>query len=73
MYDNEHVPITPGDLMAEIASILAKGYQRYRKGRHIAADSGSAPDNVAKVTESEAITENELDGSGQQSRCSTAS
>jgi hypothetical protein len=73
MNNSEHVPMTPDDAVVEIASILAKGYLRHRKGRHIAADTVKSPHNLGKVTESVAVTENELDASGHHSRCSTAS
>lgn len=66
MQSNKHIPGTLGDVTAEIALILARGYMRYRRGRRLAPDFGKSVDNVAQVEESEAITEKRLDCSGHR-------
>jgi len=67
MQTNEHLPSTLDEAVAEIASILAQGYMRSRKGRRLPRDSGSRADDVAQVEESEAFTRKRLDDSGHRS------
>ncbi len=64
MQSNEHIPGTLDDVTEEIASILANGYMRYRRGRQLAVDSGIPAEDVAQVAESKAVTEKRLDCSG---------
>ena len=61
MQSNEHIPGTLDEVVMEIASILANGYMRYRRGRQLALDSNSPATDVA---ESEVLTEKRLDCSG---------
>ncbi|MCJ2540367.1 MAG: aminotransferase class V-fold PLP-dependent enzyme [Candidatus Thermoplasmatota archaeon] len=56
----------PIKAVAEIASILAHGYMRSRRGRRLPPDSGNRADDVAQVEESEVFTEKRLDGSGHR-------
>ena len=39
MQANEHVPASLEEVTSEIATILARGYMRHRKGRRLAPDS----------------------------------
>jgi len=67
MQTNEHLPGTLDDTVSEIASILAQGYLRCRKGRRLASSAGGNRPYVAQVQESEAVTEKRLDSSGHRS------
>ena len=67
MQANEHVPASLEEVTSEIATILARGYMRHRKGRHLAFDSDGGAAHVAQVEESEAFTEKRLDVSGHRS------
>jgi len=64
---NEHVPISLDEVTSEIATILARGFMRHRKGRHLAFDSDGGAAHVAQVEDSEALTEKRLDVSGHRS------
>jgi len=63
MQTNEHLPGTLDEAVAEIASILAQGYMRSRRGRQLPPGSGSRVDDVAQVKESEAFAGKHLDDS----------
>ena len=67
MQANEHVPASLDEVISEIATILARGYMRHRKGRRLAPDSDGRVVHVAQVEESEAFTEKRLDSSGHRS------
>jgi hypothetical protein len=62
-----NIPDTLEDVTAEVVSILAQGYMRYRNGRRLPADCQNSEGNVAQVQESEAFTEKRLDFSGHRS------
>jgi len=67
MQHSETLSESLDETILEIASILAQGYLRCRKGRHIDPTvSGNRP-HVAQVQESEAVTEKRLDSSGHRS------
>jgi len=66
MQTNEHLPGTLDEAVAEIASILAHGYMRSRRGRRLPPGSGNRADDVAQVEESEAFTQKRLDDSDHQ-------
>ena len=67
MQHSETLPESLDETISEIASILAQGYLRYRRGRHLdSAVSGNRP-YVAQPQESEAVTEKRLDSSGHRS------
>jgi hypothetical protein len=44
---NEHVPISVDEVISEIATILARGYMRYRNGRRLAIESDTEAAHVA--------------------------
>lgn len=67
MQAKTHIPDMFDEVTAEIASILAQGYMRYRKGRRIPPFSENSADDVAQVKEFEAFTEKRLDSSGHRS------
>jgi hypothetical protein len=62
-----NIPDMLEDVAAEVVSILAQGYMRYRNGRRLPPDSENSEGNVAQVQESEAFTEKRLDVSGHRS------
>lgn len=67
MQAETNIPDTIEALTAEVVSILAQGYMRYRNGRRLPPDSENSEGNVAQVQESEAFTEKRLDVSGHRS------
>jgi len=67
MQAKTNIPDTLEDVTAEVVSILAQGYMRYRNGRRLPPDSENLEGNVAQVQESEAFTEKRLDVSGHRS------
>jgi hypothetical protein len=67
MQAETNIPDTIVAVTAEVVSILAQGYMRYRKGRRLPSDSQDSERNVAQVQESEAFTEKRLDVSGHRS------
>jgi hypothetical protein len=62
-----HISDTLDEVAVEIASILAKGYMRHQTGRRLPSDSMDSENKEAKLIESEAVTEKELDSSGHRS------
>ena len=67
MQAETNIPDTLEEVTAEVVSILAQSYMRYRKGRRLPSDSQDSGGNVAQVQESEAFTEKRLDVSGHRS------
>ncbi len=67
MQAESNTPDTLEEVTAEVVSILAQGYMRYRNGRRLPSDSEDLEGNVAQVQESEALTEKRLDVSGHRS------
>jgi len=67
MQAKTNIPDTIEAVTAEVVSILAQGYMRYRKGRRLPSDSQDSEENVAQVQETEAFTEKRLDVSGRRS------
>jgi len=67
MQANEHVPASLEEVTSEIATILARGYMRHRKGRRLAFDLDGGAAHMAQVEEYEAFTEKRLDVSGHRS------
>ncbi|GAB6907251.1 hypothetical protein DESC_500155 [Desulfosarcina cetonica] len=67
MQAETNIPDTIEAVTAEVVSILAQGYMRYRKGRRLPSDSQDSEGNVVQVQESEAFTEKRLDVSGHRS------
>jgi len=67
MQAETNIPDTIEAVTAEVVSILAQGYMRYRKGRRLPSDSQDSEGNVAQVQESEVFTEIRLDVSGHRS------
>mgnify|MGYP006306847699 FL=1 len=67
MQAETNIPDTLEEVTAEVVSILAQGYMRYRNGRRLPPDSENSEGNVAQVQESEAFTEKRLDVSGHRS------
>ena len=61
MLSKEDIPIELDEVAAEIASILAKGFMRRRKGARFGPDIGTERRNAADIEESETITEKPLD------------
>ena len=55
------------EVTAEVVSILAQGYMRYRQGRKLPSNSKVSENSVAQVQESDAFTEKRLDLSGHRS------
>ena len=58
------IPHALDDVVAEIASILAQGYLRHRKRRHMSPESGR---EAEKVEYFQVVTEKRLDSSGRRS------
>ncbi len=58
------IPSSVDEVIAEIASILAQGYLRHRKGQRISPKSGNESD---KVEDSQVFRENRLDRAGHRS------
>jgi len=52
MQANEHVPASLEEVTSEIATILARGYMRHRKGRRLAFDLDGGAAHMAQVEES---------------------
>lgn len=67
MQAETNIPDTIEAVTAEVVSILAQGYMRYRNGRRVPPDSENSEENVAQVQESEAFTEKRLDVLGHRS------
>jgi hypothetical protein len=67
MQAETNIPDTIEAVTAEVVSILAQGYMRYRKGRRLPSDSQDSEENMAQVLESEAFTEKRLDVSSHRS------
>ena len=67
MQAETNIPDTLEEVTAEVVSILAQGYLRYRSGRQLPPDCQNSEGNVAQVQESEAFTEKRLDVSGHRS------
>ncbi len=67
MQAETNIPDTIEAVTAEVVSIPAQGYMRYRKGRRLPSDFQDSEGNVAQVQESEAIKEKRLDVSGHRS------
>jgi hypothetical protein len=67
MQAENNIPNTLEEVTAEVVSILAMGYMRYRNGRRLPSDSQNSEENVAQVQEFEAFTEKRLDLSGHRS------
>lgn len=64
MPGNSPIPHTLDDVIAEIASILAQGYLRYRKSQYVPPESD---DEAKKAKYSQVFTENRLDSSAPRS------
>ena len=64
MPSNPPIPHALDDVVAEIASILAQGYLRHRKRRHMSPESGS---EAEKVEYFQVVTEKRLDSSDPRS------
>jgi hypothetical protein len=58
MEDIDFKPISLNATISEIATILAKGYLRYRKGRSLGNDIPEMTGLTDKIEESKAFTEN---------------
>ena len=67
MQHSETLPESLDETISEIASILAQGYLRYRRGRHLDSAVSGNRLYVAQAQESEAVTEKRLDSSGHRS------
>ena len=67
MQAETNIPDTIEAVTAEVVSILAQGYMRYRNGRRLPPDSENSEGNVAQIKESEAFTEKRLDVLGHRS------
>jgi len=61
MQSKQDIPVELDEVSAEIASILAKGFMRCRKGARFDPDTGAESRNAADIRESETITEKPLD------------
>jgi hypothetical protein len=53
MQANEQTQVAFDETVLEIATILARGYMRYRNSRRIAVDSDEKASNAKKVMEFE--------------------
>lgn len=51
MQAETNIPDTIEAVTAEVVSILAQGYMRYRNGRRVPPDSENSEENVAQVQE----------------------
>lgn len=67
MQAETNISDTLEEVTAEVVSILAMGYMRYRNGRRLPSDSENSEGNIAQLQESEALTEKFLDVSGHRS------
>jgi hypothetical protein len=52
MQANEHVPATLDEVIAEIATILARGYMRQRNARRLVPEPDDRTVHVAEIEES---------------------
>ena len=52
MQAETNIPDTIEAVTAEVVSILAQGYMRYRNGRRVPPDSENSEENVVQVQES---------------------
>jgi hypothetical protein len=67
MGGNEDVPGSLDEVVPEIATILARGYLRYRNGRRLDRHPRSPEVRVSQLPASEPVAEKPLDPSGHRS------